>query len=146
MGETRPHLLSTDLLTNGFEHVCEWQLHEDKLQRSAQIPPRAGVYAFCINGVAQYVGVASRSLDQRLYLYGNPGSSQRTNLRVNALISAALREGSRVEVLIATPPDLDWNGWRLSGAEGLEAGLIKTFQLPWNVRGVVTQSIDSPPR
>src|SRR5205823_1718574 len=36
---------------------------------------------------------------------------------------------------IAHPPDLEWKGLRISAPEGLEAGLIREFDLPWNVRG-----------
>ena len=36
---------------------------------------------------------------------------------------------------MAHPPDHEWNGFTISGAEGLEAGLISAFNLPWNMRG-----------
>ena len=42
-----------------------------------------------------------------------------------------------IQILTAHPPDHEWNGLRVSGAEGLEAGLIADFDLPWNMRGTV---------
>lgn len=82
-----------------------------------------------------YVGLASKSLLQRLYFYGNPGSSQRTNIRLNALIRETLALGKAIEIHYACPPTLAWNGFTISGPEGLEAGLIQDFFLPWNMRG-----------
>jgi hypothetical protein len=99
------------------------------------LPNEPGVYAFCIDGVAQYVGVASKSLSRRLYLYAKPGPTQSTNIRLNELLLAKARDEVSIDVLVATPPDLEWHGWPISGAEGLEAALIRNFHLPWNKRG-----------
>jgi hypothetical protein len=43
--------------------------------------------------------------------------------------------GRSVEIYTAQPPDLMWNGLPVSGAAGLEVGLIKSFYLSWNIRG-----------
>lgn len=102
------------------------------------LPQKAGVYAFSIDDEVVYVGLASRSLAQRIYFYGNPASSQRTNIRLNALIRTALTEGKDVEVHFACPPAFEWNGFTVSGAEGLEAGMIQTWFLRWNVRGAAS--------
>ncbi|WP_459788915.1 DUF7662 domain-containing protein [Alteriqipengyuania sp. 357] len=77
---------------------------------------------------------------RRLYGYEKPGPSQKTNRRLNELLLASASAGNNVEVLIASPPNFDWNGWSISGAEGLEAGLIRDFNLPWNVRGGVIEA------
>jgi hypothetical protein len=99
------------------------------------LPQKAGVYAFAINGIVQYVGLASKSLRQRLGFYRKPGASQRTNVRLNEIIRGHIEKGTVVQILIGHPPDFEWNGLRINGAEGLEAGLISEFELPWNMRG-----------
>lgn len=69
--------------------------------------------------------------------YQKPGASQRTNIRLNELIRAQIGDGRTVEILLAHPPDAEWNGFKVCGAEGLEAGLIADFHLPWNMRGAL---------
>lgn len=124
------------LLGSGFEVVGCWELNDARdLSHRIKLPQRAGVYAFAIDGIVQYVGLAAKSLKQRLGFYRKPGASQRTNVRLNEIIRGHLGEGRTVQVLIAHPPDYEWNGLKISGAEGLEAGLISEFDLPWNVRG-----------
>ena len=63
-------------------------------------------------------------------------SRQRTSARVKALILEALAAGSRVEILIATPDPLEWNGLPVHTAPGLEAGLIRLIKPDWNMQGV----------
>lgn len=125
------------LVAAGFTEVGCWELNDARdLTHSIDLPRKPGVYAFAIDGIVQYVGLASRSLHQRLGFYRKPGPSQRTNIRLNEVIRGHLGEGRTVQVLIGHPPDQEWNGLRISGAEGLESGLIAEFDLPWNVRGV----------
>jgi hypothetical protein len=88
-----------------------------------------------VDGLVQYVGLASKSVRQRLGFYGKPGRGQSTNLRLNDVICGRIQQGAVVEILVAHPEDSDWNGLKISGPEGLEAGLIAEFDLPWNVRG-----------
>ena len=124
------------LIDSGFQRVGCWEFTSSReLTHSIDLPRSAGVYAFAIDGIVQYVGLASVSLHQRLGLYRKPGISQRTNLRLNEIIRDQLGNGVVVEILVASPPDHDWNGLRINWAEGLEAGLIAEFNLPWNMRG-----------
>lgn len=132
---SKPDLSVDTILRGGFVHAGKWKHGDIRLQCPPGVPQEAGVYAFSISGQVVYVGLASRSLAQRLYFYGNPGVSQRTNVRVNALIRAAFGNDCDVEIYVASPPTLDWNGFKISGPEGLEAGIIQDFYLPWNVRG-----------
>lgn len=133
----RQSILTSDrLLEAGFESVGCWELNSAfDLTHSIDLPDRPGVYAFAIDGVVQYVGLASKSLRQRLGFYRKPGPSQRTNIRLNEIIRGRINKGSVVQIFTVHPPDHDWNGFRISGAEGLEAGLISEFDLPWNMRG-----------
>lgn len=49
-------------------------------------------------------------------------------------------------MLVAEPEDVEWNGLRVSGPEGLEAALIADFELPWNVRGARKAVLAKPAR
>jgi len=132
---TKPPLQATTLLQGGFTAIAAWQaLENEALAVSGEIPRHPGVYAFVITGQVMYVGVATNSLAQRLYAYTRPGPTQVTNIRLKAHILRQLAAGDQVEILIAMPPDSEWNGLPVSGSVGLELGLIKTFNLPWNSR------------
>lgn len=98
------------------------------------LPKSVGVYAFVKDGVVLYVGVATMGLAKRIYFYARPGVSQRTSLRLNDLIRLELQSNGQIDVLIAQPEDMVWNGLPVHGAAGLELGLIKTYALPWNMR------------
>jgi hypothetical protein len=73
-------------------------------------------------------------LAKRIYFYAKPGVSQRTSLRLNNTIRRELQAATRIDVLIAQPDDMEWNGLPVHGAAGLELGLIKAYSLPWNMR------------
>lgn len=140
---SKPSLTLDRLLNAGFDLLGEWELRDSgDLHHRIDLPVRAGVYAFAINGVVQYVGLASKSVRQRLSFYRKPGVSQRTNIRLNEIIKGHLGEGAAVQVLVAHPSDWEWNGLSIKGPEGLEAGLIADFDLPWNLRG--TSSVGIP--
>jgi hypothetical protein len=140
---TKPELTADGLRRSGFKRIGCWELsNEQKLTYPIDLPSLAGVYAFAVDGIVQYVGLASKSLRQRFGFYRNPGPRQQTNIRLNDIISGQIRQGAVVEILIAHPPDHEWNGFKVRGSEGLEAGLISEFNLPWNVRG----STAAPPQ
>lgn len=140
----KPELSQRELEARGFEPVCQCALSEGmRLSFSSAFPSCPGVYAFCSAGKALYVGVASRSLARRLYLYTRPGPTQPTNLRLNGLLFDLLSQGGTVDILVASPPDLEWKGWAISAAEGLEAALIRDFNLPWNKRGTTKASANA---
>lgn len=123
------------LVRGGFRRVAEWSLAPDgRLALSGDLPASAGVYAFVISDVVKYVGVATVGLAKRLYFYTRPGPRQITNQRLNGIILERLVAGERVELYVATPPDLEWNGLPVHGGAGLELGLIKRYRLEWNSR------------
>lgn len=124
------------LIRNGFSVAGVWRRAPNgKLHFDGTLPTLPGVYIFCVNGIANYCGVASQDLRKRLTFYECPGVSQRTNIRLHAKIASTIDDGRIVEVLIATPPDLEWYGWPIAGAPGLEAGLIQKYSFPWNILG-----------
>jgi hypothetical protein len=132
-----PTLTVERLIAGGFEHVGSWQLDSTgRLILIGSPTQNAGVYAFVIGGFAQYVGLASTNLAKRLYFYGRPGVSQSTNIRLNGLLIELLRAGDKVDIYTVSPPDLEWNGWPVSGAEGLESALIRDHVPVFNKKGV----------
>jgi hypothetical protein len=131
----KPKLTVEQLLQSGFSKAGRWDVSGDRLVCPSGLPATGGVYAFAQRGTVVYIGLASRSLTQRLYFYGNPGPTQCTNIRLNEIIRAAAGRGEAVEVFFACPPQFEWNSLTVCGAEGLEAGLIRDFDLPWNMRG-----------
>jgi hypothetical protein len=141
----KPKLTVQKLVRAGFQQVGCWELNtEQKLTLRIELPARAGVYAFAMDGVVQYVGLASKSLHQRIGHYRMPGPSQTTNIRLNDLICGKIEQGAVVEILIGHPPDHDWRGLKIRGSEGLEAGLIAEFELPWNVKGAAKKAELNP--
>jgi hypothetical protein len=131
----KPRLLTSRLIEGGFTEMGCWQLRDNAISVSLAVPPKPGVYAFAIDGIVQYVGLASKSLASRLGFYARPGSTQSTNIRLNQLITEHSTAGSTVSIHIACPGDFEWGGFRVRGAEGLEAGIIAEYEVPWNVRG-----------
>lgn len=131
----KPPLLASDLAAAGFSHVSRWRLDDEGLLIATDaLPKEIGVYAFAIDGVVKYVGVATMGLAKRLYFYAKPGASQRTSVRLNEQMRGELSAVSHIDILVAMPHDLEWNGLPVHGAAGLELGLIKKYALPWNMR------------
>ena len=107
---------------------------DSNLKLDRKLSSEVGVYAFVKEGIALYVGVATMGLAKRLYSYTKPGKTQLTNVRVNGLIKKVLSTDSSIEIYTAMPNDLEWNGLPVHGSAGLELGIIKKFDLPWNTR------------
>lgn len=133
---SRPPLRVEQLECAGFTPAASWRLTaEGALEADSPLSKAPGVYAFSIEGVVQYVGLATMGLAKRLYFYARPGSSQRTSQRLHTKLKAELAAGRGITIHTATPEDLTWNGLPVSGVAGLEFGIIQTFQPPWNIRG-----------
>lgn len=131
---SKPFLTIERLCAGGFTLAGDIALSDGSLILPS-LPKCPGVYAYAWSGQVHYIGVATRSLAQRLYGYCRPGPTQRTNQRMNAFLLERLRGGVEIKIYFATPPDLSWNGFKISGPVGLEAGLISEFHLPQNIRG-----------
>lgn len=142
----KPVLTVEALKSGGFVDAGCWRLDVDGILEIMDMPAKPGVYAFVIDGIAQYVGIASKSLTQRIRFYARPGATQRTSQRLNRTITDLCGSGARVDVLIAFPSDFEWGGFTVKGPEGLEAGIISTFDLPWNIRGAGARKPTSGPR
>ncbi len=133
--QEKPPLPVDTLIAGGFTFSGRWILSAtNALVLDQPLPKGVGVYAFVKDGFALYVGVATMGLAKRLYFYGKPGVSQRTSLRLNGIIKNELLTTPAIDIYVAEPPDLEWNGLPVHGSAGLELGLIKKFALPWNMR------------
>ena len=131
----KPSLLADHLLSCGFQHAAHWVSGDNGgVVLSEPLPKLPGVYAFAIAGVVQYVGLASMGLAKRIYFYARPGATQRTSLRLNAMLQEHVAASTIVQVYIALPSDGTWNSLPVDFSAGLELGLIRTFDLPWNKR------------
>lgn len=144
---TKPLLSVEDLLRAGFVHSSRWRLTKDgALALENSLPATRGVYAMVKNGAAQYVGLATMGLAKRFKFYVRPGKTQRTSIRLNALLKKELLETQVIDIYTVSPPDLAWNGLPVSGMAGLELGLIEGYKLPWNIRGVTYVALAEVPR
>jgi len=125
------------LLRAGFRFLGEWtQDTENAIELDAMAPKEPGVYAFAVDDIVVYIGLTNNGLRSRLDGYRLGYKGQKTNARVKRLIAAALGDGKRVKIMIATPPPLSWNGLPVNTAAGLEAGLIPMIRPRWNILGL----------
>ena len=124
------------LMDAGFVLLGDCSLmDENGFSYSAVAPATAGVYAFAVDGWIKYVGLTRNTLRVRLghYIRGHKG--QKTSAHIKGRILEKLHEGLSVQVLVATPPNFEWNGLPVDGAPGLETGLIRLIQPEWNRQG-----------
>ena len=134
---TRPEAL----LQKGFRHLARWTLtNSGALALDAPSPVEPAVYVFVLDNVLVYVGLASRGLQRRMNAYRRGHKRQKTSARIHRLIKESLENGRKVEVLMATPEDVEWNGLPVSTAAGLEWGLIRMNQPEWNIQGASRRS------
>ncbi len=124
-----------ELVHGGFEISGRWTMSDaGELNIDRPLPSAVGVYAFAKGGIVLYVGVATMGLRKRLYFYRKPGVTQRTSRRINGILKDELKAVPSIDILVAMPPDSEWNGLPVHGCAGLELGLIKKYSLPWNKR------------
>lgn len=130
------------LLKAGFRKVGAWTLRGDAIVLGGDVPKETATYAVVVNEYVQYIGSATMGLKKRVYFYDKPGKTQRTSIRVNALIKDRLIAGDTVELIAAFPESTSWQGLPVDVVTGLEHGLIKKFCPPWNKRGATGQPLE----
>lgn len=129
----KPALEASALIAGGFHHTGAWSLDEaGELAMRGTAPPRPGLYAFVAGGRAVYMGLTLRRLDARLGLYGAGRSRQPAYVRLREKLGEELRRGASVEIYTVSPVDSVWSGWPVNTAAGLEAAMLRRFDLPWN--------------
>lgn len=141
MGSTSAPKLRNDvavdvLIDAGFQKLGSWIATQDGIGLDSPAPKHGGVYAFVVGGKVMYVGLTRMGFHRRMYNYQRGNVRQRTSHRINEIIAAHVSGGTAIEVYLATPPALEWNGLPVNSAAGLEAGLIEMIQPPWNKMGV----------
>lgn len=127
------------LLDAGFTRLGTWIADgAGGIALETPAPREAGVYVFVVDGMIKYIGVSRAGIASRMSNYRAGQKGQRTSARVNEIINEHVMTGTIVEIYVAMPPALEWNGLPVITAAGLEAGLIKMIQPPWNRMGVTT--------
>ncbi len=129
--------MAIDVLVDaGFALLGSWLVTDDGIGLSTPAPKDPGVYVFVVDGKIKYVGLTKMGLHRRMYNYRKPGATQRTSRRIHQIILKQVGSGTVVDIYIAVPPMLEWNGLPIHTAAGLEAGLIDMLKPPWNMMGV----------
>ncbi len=52
------------------------------------------------------------------------------------MIRESIEDGKPVAIYTVNPGSSQWNGLPVDLVDGLEAALIRTYNLPWNKRGI----------
>jgi len=125
------------LIDAGFERLGTW-ISDGSGGIALDTPASrsAGVYVFVVNNAIKYIGVSRAGIRSRMSNYRAGQAGQKTSARVNQIINEHVSAGISVEVYVAIPPALEWNGLPVKTAAGLEVGLIEMIQPPWNKMGI----------
>jgi len=119
----------------GFQFVGDWISDIDGIQLNFQ-PQRgtATVYLFVLDGEIVYVGLTQTCMRRRMHGSKKGQKTQRTNVRVRSLITEALAAGRRVQIMAASPEELEeWRGLPVNTPVGIESGLIAKIRPVWNL-------------
>ena len=83
-----------------------------------------------------YVGKSTKVLYSRMYRYQNPGATQYTNIRINALIKQFLLADKSVDIFILADNGLlRYGDFKINLPGGLEDSLIYGINPEWNFSG-----------
>ena len=94
------------------------------------------LYAFTSSDELLYIGKTTIALRDRMYQYQRPGPSQRTNIRVNSAIAELLKSGGTIEIYaLPDTGEMEYRGFHLNLAAGLEDSLISELDPKWNIAG-----------
>lgn len=125
------------LLYAGFARLGAWMADgAGGIALDTTAPRDPGVYVIVVDGMIKYIGVSRAGIASRMSNYRAGQAGQKTSARVNQIINEHVTVGTVVEIYVAHPPAIEWNGLPVVTAAGLEAGLIKMIQPPWNKMGV----------
>jgi len=131
----------TDLLRIGMEDAAQWVPDGKKLRhegdsrsnwrRLTSFPN--SLYAFVCDSEVLYIGKTTQSLHKRFAGYYDPGSGRATNWKCHQGIKKLIAGGKVVRILVLpqTIP-LEWGGYPVNLAAGLEDALVEVFQPAWN--------------
>ena len=124
------------LLEIGFQPVGHWYLSNGEIAPDLKEMPkqRQVLYAFVYEGEIQYIGRATQPLSVTMLNYQRPASGQSAKLRNRSNIRDLLSHGKKVDIL-ALPDNglLQYGGFPINLAAGLEDSMIARLQPPWNL-------------
>lgn len=123
------------LLDIGFVQAGNWSLVDGSLQLNLIIhgEQQNVLYSFLEDGEIRYVGKTTKTLRRRMYGYWRPSSTQSTNSRINAKITASIKAGRDIEILVLPDSGLMHYGqFHLNLAAALEDSIIAKIKPSWN--------------
>lgn len=126
------------LLNLGFIKVGQWTVQENHIQFHLDLhqKTRNVLYSFVSNGTIMYIGKTTTSLTKRMYGYQNPGTSQRTNIRVKKEMETFLTNNPPIDIFVLVDNRLLKHGdYRINLAAGLEDTLLLDINPDWNYAG-----------
>jgi hypothetical protein len=124
------------ILDLGFIKVGKWTIEGSELAFELLDSRNQTnvLYAFVSGRRVLYIGKSAQTVYRRMMGYRNPGPTQRTNIRNNASLVEILSEGSAVEIyVLSDDQSLDYGGFRIDLADGLENSLISRLRPEWNL-------------
>jgi len=126
-----------DLLDIGFQEIGSWQWTNNKISldlfKLQNVSP--ALYAFAHAGDVKYVGKTSQTLKKRLYFYGKPGSRQKTNLRLNAILIELLKNEQVIKIYGFSDSSSRMVGnFKINLPAAIEDDIIQKLQPEWNKR------------
>lgn len=122
----------------GFRRVGRWVMGVERpeYELDAEKMTCNVLYSFVSGDEILYIGKTTITLRDRMYQYQRPGPSQRTNIRVNASIRDKLESGASIMIhALPDPGDMEYRGFHLNLAAGLEDSLISELKPTWNKTG-----------
>lgn len=123
------------LIAIGFKEVGFWFMENEQLHYNIkELSGKSNIlYSFVIDGEIKYIGKSVRTLKERMSGYKTPGSSQRTNIKNNSYIISEISQSRIVKIYAFTDEFyLNWKGYKINLAAGLEDALISAIQPAWN--------------
>lgn len=122
----------------GFRHAGRWARSGDGVSFTCYAPEEPGVYVFVVRGRVHYVGAAQRGIARRLRSYHRKQRrfQERPDPRpVHRHLFDTIAAGDKVDVFVLAPDQHTWRDLPINLTAGIEEGVIKVFNPPWNVRG-----------
>ena len=119
----------------GFCPVGQWQMAggQPKCALTAQRETSNILYAFVAGSEVLYVGVTTNILRKRMYQYQCPARGRGANAEVRWRLAAWLASGDAVDIYaLPDPGDMEYRGFRMNLAAGLEHSLLCGLNPSWN--------------
>jgi hypothetical protein len=126
------------LINLGFQKVGLWRLDQGNISYALDSNSNTDnlLYAFICEEAVTYIGKTTQTLNKRMKGYLKPGKTQSTNIKNNSNIASVLKGGKTVDIFILSDNGLlQYGGFHLNLAAGLEDSLISSVKPIWNDNG-----------